>query len=68
MAYAIKDGLDVAGENVSVMKTTEAEDIDYFDYNLSVLGARLFSDILPSRLHSFCSKNLTNTKSRKKSR
>jgi hypothetical protein len=38
VAFAIKDGLEAAGVNVSVMKTTEAKDIDYFDYDLVCVG------------------------------
>ncbi len=38
VAYAIKDGLEAAGVNVSIIKTTEAEDIDYFDYDLVCVG------------------------------
>jgi hypothetical protein len=34
VAFALKDGLEAAGVNVSVIKTTETEDIDYFDYDL----------------------------------
>ena len=29
--FAIKEGLESAGVNVSLIKTTEAKDIDYFD-------------------------------------
>jgi len=39
VAFAIKDGLAAAGVNVSLMKTTEAEDIDYFDYDLVCVGS-----------------------------
>jgi len=39
VAFALKDGLEAAGVNVSVIKTTETEDIDYFDYDLVCLGS-----------------------------
>jgi flavodoxin len=39
VAVAIRDGLEDAGANVSVMKTTEANNIDYFDYDLVCVGA-----------------------------
>lgn len=39
VAHAIKDGLEDAGVNVSLMRTTEAEGIDYFDYDLVCVGA-----------------------------
>ena len=38
VAFAIKDGLEAAGVNVSLMKTTQADDIDYFDYDLVCVG------------------------------
>ena len=38
VAYAIKEGLEAAGVIVSVKKTTEAEDINYFDYDLVCVG------------------------------
>jgi flavorubredoxin len=39
VAFAIKDGLEAAGVNVSILKTTEAEDIDYRDYDLVCVGS-----------------------------
>ena len=39
VAFAIKEGLEAAGVNVSLMKTTEAMDIDYFDYDLVCVGS-----------------------------
>ena len=39
VAFAIKDGLEAAGVDVSILKTTEAEDIDYFDYDLVCVGS-----------------------------
>ena len=38
VAFAINDGLESAGLNVSVIKITEAENIDYFDYDLVCVG------------------------------
>jgi hypothetical protein len=38
VAHAIKDGLEDAGVNVSLMRTTEAEDVDYFNYDLVCVG------------------------------
>ena len=43
MAYAIKEGLEATGVNVSIIKTTEADDIDYFDYDLVCLGSPSYS-------------------------
>ena len=39
VAFAIKDGLEAAGVNVSLMKTIEANDIDYFNYDLVCVGS-----------------------------
>ncbi|MCW4034749.1 MAG: flavodoxin domain-containing protein [Candidatus Bathyarchaeota archaeon] len=39
VADAIKEGLESAGLAVSLKKTTEAYDIDYFDYDLVCVGA-----------------------------
>jgi len=39
VALAIKEGLEAAGMNVSLMKTTEADDIDYFYYSLVCIGS-----------------------------
>ena len=39
MADAIKDGLESAGVKVSILKTTEADTIDYFNYDLVCVGA-----------------------------
>ena len=39
VAIVIKEGLEAAGVNVSLMRTTEADDIDYFDYDLVCVGA-----------------------------
>jgi flavodoxin len=38
-AFAIKEGLEDAGVKVSVLKTTEAKDVDYFDYDLACVGS-----------------------------
>jgi flavodoxin len=39
VAFGIKDGLEAAGIDVSIMKTTEAENIDYFDYDMVCVGS-----------------------------
>ena len=39
VASAIKEGLEDAGVNVSLKRTTEADNIDYFDYDLVCVGA-----------------------------
>ena len=39
VANAIKEGLEAAGVNVSLKRTTEADEVDYFDYDLVCVGA-----------------------------
>jgi flavodoxin len=39
VAFAIKEGLEDAGVTVSIRKTTEAKDVDYFDYSLVCVGS-----------------------------
>jgi flavorubredoxin len=39
VAFAIKEGWEAAGVNVSLRKTTEAKDIDYFDYDPVCVGS-----------------------------
>jgi flavodoxin len=39
VAFAIKEGLEAAGVNISLRKTTEAKHIDYFDYDLVWVGS-----------------------------
>ena len=38
VAFAVKEGLEEAGVNVSLMRTEEAGDVDYFDYDLVCMG------------------------------
>ena len=38
VAFAIKDGLKDAGLDVSLLKTTQGQNIDYFDYDLVCVG------------------------------
>jgi len=38
VAFAIRDGLEGAGVRVSLKKAEEAEDIDFFDYDLVCVG------------------------------
>jgi len=49
VALAIKEGLENSGVQVQVKKPEEAENIDYFDYNLVCVGAPLIRDIYPNR-------------------
>jgi len=49
VALAIKEGLENSGVQVQVKKPEEAENIDYFDYNLVCVGAPLIRGIYPNR-------------------
>jgi flavodoxin len=53
VAFAIKEGLEAAGVNVSLMRTTEAEDIDYFDYDLVCVGAPAIQFHPPKQVTDF---------------
>ena len=39
VAFAIKEGLENAGVTVTVMRLEEAEDIDFYDYDLVCIGS-----------------------------
>jgi flavodoxin len=47
VAHSIKEGLNDAGLDVSLLKTDEADDLDYFDHDLVCLGflARALSSL-----------------------
>jgi flavodoxin len=53
VAFAIKEGLEAVGVNVSLMRTTEAEDIDYFDYDLVCVGAPAIQFHPPKQVTDF---------------
>ena len=58
VAYAIKEGLEDAGAEVSIMKTGDAGDVDYLDYDLVCIGfpsyewhpPKPMTDLLKSKL------------------
>ncbi len=56
VAFAIKDGLESAGLHVSLKKTTEAENIDYFDYDLICVGFPSYQWHLPKPVADFLHK------------
>ena len=39
VAFTLKKGLEAAGINVSLMKTTKVENVNYFDYDLVCVRA-----------------------------
>ena len=57
MAYAIKNGLEAAVD-VSLIKTTEAKDLDYFDYDLICIGCPSIQWHPPKQVAEFLLKRL----------
>ena len=53
VAIAIKEGLEAAGVKVSLKRTTEADDIDYFDYDLVCVGAPSIEWHTPEQVTEF---------------
>lgn len=56
VATAIKQGLEEAGVQVTMQKPEEAEDIDYFDFDLVCVGAPSYSWHLPEPMTNFLKK------------
>jgi flavodoxin len=56
VALAIKEGLENAGVQVQVKKPEEAENIDYFDYDLVCVGAPSYSWHPPEPMTNFLKK------------
>jgi hypothetical protein len=66
VAFAIRDGLEEAGADVSVMKTTEASDIDYFDYDLVCVGAPSIQWHPPKQVTEFLLKKFNDHRKQEK--
>ena len=66
VAFAIKDGLEAAGVNVSLMKTTEAKDIDYFDYDLVCVGCPSIQWHPPKQVTEFLLKKFDDYRKQEK--
>ncbi|MCW4017019.1 MAG: flavodoxin domain-containing protein [Candidatus Bathyarchaeota archaeon] len=66
VAFAIKDGLEAAGVNVSLMKTTKAYDIDYFDYDLVCVGCPSIQWHPPKPVTEFLLKKFDDYKKQEK--
>ncbi len=58
VANAIKQGLEEYGAHVVLKKPEEAEDIDYFDYDLVCVGAPSYSWNPPEPMTNFLKKKL----------
>jgi flavodoxin len=52
-ANAIKAGLETAGVQVTIKKTEEAENLDYFDYDLVCIGSPSYSWHPPEPMANF---------------
>ena len=66
VAFAIKKGLEDAGINVSLMKTTEAENIDYFDYDLVCVGSPSIQWHPPKQVTDFLLKKFNDYRKQEK--
>ena len=66
VALAIKKGLEAAGIEVSIAKITEANDIDYFDYELVCVGTPSIQWHPPSQVTNFLLKNFDKYEEEKK--
>jgi flavodoxin len=56
VAFAIKEGLEGAGAQVTIKKPEEAEAIDYFDFDLVCVGAPSYSWHPPEPMTNFLKK------------
>lgn len=63
IACCIKDGFEDAGVNVSLLKTDEAEEIDYFDYDFVCLGFPSYQWHPPKPVTDLLQKNLAQHRS-----
>ena len=66
VAFAVKDGLESAGLDVSLLKTTEAENIDYFDYDLVCVGFPSYQWHPPKPVAEFLLKKFDTYKKQEK--
>lgn len=53
VAFAIKGGLEKAGVSVSIKKTEEAEDIDFYGYDLICVGSPSYQWLPPKPMNDF---------------
>ncbi|MDY6933002.1 MAG: flavodoxin domain-containing protein [Spirochaetota bacterium] len=53
VAKSIKEGLDDAGANVELMKSDEADGIDFLDYDLVCVGSPSYQWLPPKPMQSF---------------
>jgi flavodoxin len=60
VAYAIKEGLEEAGVQVTMKKPEEAEDSNYFDFDLVCVGAPSYSWHPPEPMTNFLKKKFAD--------
>jgi hypothetical protein len=66
VAFAVKEGLESAGLDVSLKKTTDPENIDYFDYDLVCVGFPSYQWHLPKPVAEFLHKKFDAYKKQEK--
>jgi len=66
VAFAVKEGLESAGVDVSLKKTTDPENIDYFDYDLVCVGFPSYQWHLPKPVAEFLHKKFDAYKKQEK--
>jgi hypothetical protein len=66
VAFAIKDGLESAGLHVILKKITEAENLDYFDYDLVCVGFPSYQWHLPKPVADFLRKKFDQYRKQEK--
>ena len=66
VAYSILNGLESAGVTVSIMKTTSADDVDYFGYDLVCIGTPSIQWHPPKQVTEFLLKKFDEYKKQDK--
>jgi flavorubredoxin len=63
VAFAIKEGLENAGLTVTVVRPEEAEDIDFYDYDLVCVGSPSYQWHPPKPMTAFLKKKFVHYRS-----
>ena len=63
VAHSIKEGLEDAGVDVSLLNTDEADEVDYFDYDLVCVGFPSYLWHPPKPMDDLLKKNFRNHRS-----
>ena len=64
VAFAIKEGLEKAGVEVSIMRSDEAEGVDFYDYDLVCIGSPSYQWHPPQPLDDFLKRKFSYDKGR----